>query len=111
MLHLQLIIVCATFKVKLTVDFVTSMFSFTLNTVSIILQHNKYENRQNDFDAFGLQRNKEWTVFLYINNLQDMKTLNMILDLVLYLYACIIFCLYKLLTLKCEHINNKDYHT
>ena len=53
MFHLGLI-VCAKLKVKVSVNFVTSLISFILNIVSAKLYH-KNENRHFDFDSFDLQ--------------------------------------------------------
>ena len=52
MLHLR-VIMCANLKVKISVYFVTNMFSFILNIVSTKPKH-KYENRKIDFDTFYL---------------------------------------------------------
>ena len=51
------IIICAKLKVKLSVYFVPSMFSFIANIVST-KPKNKNENRKIDFDEFYLQEIK-----------------------------------------------------
>ena len=56
------VLICAKLKVKISVYFVTSMFSFILNIVSTKLKH-KNENRKIDFDAFYLQEIKSGTIF------------------------------------------------
>ena len=62
------VIICAKLKVKIFVYFVTSMFSFILNIVSIKLKH-KNENRNIDIDAFYLQEIKRvGQSFLYCDN-------------------------------------------
>ena len=66
MFHL-VVIRCAKLKVKISVYFVISMFSFILNIVSIKPEH-KNENRKIDFDAFCLQEIKRVRQFLYFDN-------------------------------------------
>ena len=62
------VIICAKLKVKVSVYFVTRMFSFILNIVSTKPKH-KNENRKIDFDAFYLQEIKRvGAVFLYFDN-------------------------------------------
>ena len=64
MLHLG-VIICAKLKVKVSVYFVTSMFSFILRIVSTKPKHEN-ENRI-DFDAFYLQeiKNSGAVFFIY----------------------------------------------
>ena len=66
MLHLR-VIICTMLKVKVSVYFVTSMFSFILNIVSTKPKH-KNENRKIGFDAFYLREiKKSGAVFLYFD--------------------------------------------
>ena len=59
-------------KVPDSVYFVTSVFMFILNIISIKLQQ-KTENRRINFDAFELQGNKmRGTVFLQFDNLYSL---------------------------------------
>ena len=51
------VIICAKLLVKISVYFITSMFSFTFNIVSIKPKH-KNEKRKVDLDAFCLQEIK-----------------------------------------------------
>ena len=55
--HLGVIILYAKMKVKISVYFVTILFSFILNIVST-KPTLKNENRKIDFDEFGLQEIK-----------------------------------------------------
>ena len=64
MFHLG-VIICAKVKVKESVYFTTSMFSFILNIVSPKPEH-KNENRKIDFDAFFLQEIKRVGQSFYI---------------------------------------------
>ena len=52
-------------KVKVSIYFVTSMFSFILNTVSTKLLH-KNENRRIGFDAFDLQFGSLYILSIFI---------------------------------------------
>ena len=56
MLHLG-VIICTKLKVKISVYFVTNIFSFILNIILTKPKH-KTENRKIDFDAFYLREIK-----------------------------------------------------